>query len=296
LTSAHGGTVGWIGVIDTTMTLPDGRSLAYTDCGASDGPLVVYFHGAPTSRLDLIGFEESFSAFGVRVISPDRPGYGRSSPRPGRGFNDWPHDVAALVDHLGVERFAVMGASSGGPYVVACAAFLPERIVGAGVVAGVTDMGWPGAWEGYEVREATLMRIGDEAAAVRWCEEHYGPDGSKFLETDSEMAPADMAVLEDEAMATGFITTIGEAFHQGVGGFAQDITVQGRPWPFDPSGITAPTRVLHGQADTFVPIAHGRHTADVIPGASLVTFPDHGHLSIFTEIPQLSADLTQSLR
>jgi pimeloyl-ACP methyl ester carboxylesterase len=296
LTSAHAGTVGWIGVIDTTMTLPDGRSLAYTDCGAPDGPLVVYFHGAPTSRLDLIGFEESFSAFGVRVISPDRPGYGRSSPRPGRGFNDWPHDVAALADHLGVERFAVMGASSGGPYVVACAALLPERIVGAGVIAGVTDMGWPGAWEGYEVREATLMRIGDEAAAVRWCEEHYGPDGSKFLETGSEMAPADMAFLEDEARATGFITTIREAFHQGIGGFAQDITVQGRPWPFDPSVITAPTQVLHGQADTFVPIAHGRHTADVIPSASLVAFPDHGHLSIFTEIPQLSADLTHSPR
>jgi pimeloyl-ACP methyl ester carboxylesterase len=180
--------------------------------------------------------------------------------------------------------------------VVACAALLPERIVGAGVVAGVTDMGWPGAWEGYEVREATLMRIGDEAAAVRWCEEHYGPDGSKFLETGGEMAPADMAFLEDEAIATGFTTTIREAFHQGAGGFAQDITVQGRPWPFDPSVITAPTQVLHGQADTLVPIAHGRHTADVIPSASLVAFPDHGHLSIFTEIPQLSADLTHSLR
>lgn len=200
------------------------------------------------------------------------------------------------MDHLGVERFAVIGASSGGPYVVACAALLPERIVGAGVVAGVTDMGWPGAWEGYEVREATLMRIGDETAAARWCEEHFGPDGSKFLETGGEMAPADWAFLEDEAIATGFSTTIREAFYQGVGGFAQDVTVQGRPWPFDPSAITAPTRVLHGQADTMVPIAHGRHTADVIPGASLVPFPHHGHLSIFTEIPQLSADLTRSLR
>jgi len=111
-----------------------------------------------------------------------------------------------------------MGASSGGPYVVACAALLPERIAGAGVVAGVTDMGWPGAWEGYEVREATLMRLGDEAAAVRWCEEHFGADGSRFLETFGEMAPADMALLEDEAIATGFITTIGEAFRQGFGG------------------------------------------------------------------------------
>src|SRR5512140_2213427 len=138
------------------------------------------------------------------------------------------------------------------------------------------------------------MGIGDEAAAVRWCEEHYGPDGSRFFESAGEMAAADMALIEDEAVANAFFTTVKEAFHQGVGGFAQDITLQGRPWPFDPSVISAPTRVLHGQADTFVPMAHGRHTADVIPTASLVAFPDHGHLSIITEIPQLSADLTHS--
>lgn len=290
------GPVGSAGVIDTAMTLPDGRSLAYTDCGAPAGPLVVYFHGAPTSRLDLAGLEESFSALGVRAVSPDRPGYGRSSPQAGRGFSDWSHDVAALADYLGVERFAVMGLSSGGPYAVACAALLPQRIIGAGVIAGVTDMGWPGAWEGFGQLEATLMRIGDEAAAVRWCEERYGPGGSKFFEDIGELAPADVALLEDQTVAAGFFTTVSEAFHQGVGGFAQDITVQGRPWPFDPSLITAPTRVLHGQADTVVPIAHGRHTADLIPGASLTAFPDHGHLSIITEIPQLSADLTGALR
>jgi pimeloyl-ACP methyl ester carboxylesterase len=212
-------------VIDTVLTLPDGRSLAYTDCGEPADPLVVYFHGAPTSRLDLVGAEESFRAFGVRVVSPDRPGYGGSSPQAGRGFSDWAPDVAALADHLGAERFAVMGLSSGGSYAVACAALLPERIVSAGVVAGVTDMGWPGAWEGYEQSEATLMRIGDEAAAVRWCEEHYGPDGSRFFESVGEMAAADTALLEDEAIANAFFTTVSEAFHQGVGGFAQDITV-----------------------------------------------------------------------
>jgi pimeloyl-ACP methyl ester carboxylesterase len=283
-------------VIDAAVTLPDGRSLAYTDCGAPAGPLVVYFHGAPTSRLDLAGLEESFSTFGVRVVSPDRPGYGGSSPQNGRGLSDWAQDVAALADHLGAERFAVMGYSSGGPYVAACAALLPERIVTAGVVAGVTDMGWRGAWEGYDQLEATLMRIGDAAAAARWCEEQYGPDGSRFFESVAELAAADMALLEDEAVANGLVTTVSEAFRQGVGGFAQDITLQGRPWPFDPSQIMAPTRVLHGQADTVVPIAHGHHTADVIPGASLVAFPNHGHLSIVTEIPQLSADLADSLQ
>lgn len=283
-------------MLDTTLRLPDGRVVAYTDCGTPAGPVVMYFHGAPTSRLDLVALDDALAALGVRVVSPDRPGYGGSAPQPGRGWNDWPLDVAALADHLGVERFAVIGLSSGGPYSVACAALLPGRVAAAAVVAGVTDMAWPGAWLDYEENEATIMRLGDEGAALAWCEEHYGPDGSRFFEHTGEMAPADLALLSDEAMATSLFATMGESFRQGVGGFAQDITVQGRPWSFDPGTITAPTTVVHGETDTLVPLAHGRHTAELIPGATFVSLPDHGHLSTLTEIPQLCADLVASLR
>jgi pimeloyl-ACP methyl ester carboxylesterase len=159
---------------DHSLRLPDGRTLAYTDLGTPNGPTIMYFHGAPSSRLDLalLGLDVTFHELEVRVVSPDRPGYGGSSPRPGRRREDWPTDVAALADHLGVTRFAVMGASSGGAYAVACAALLPERVTSAGVIAGVTDMGWPPAWEGLDDNEAALMRIGDEAGAVAWCEEH----------------------------------------------------------------------------------------------------------------------------
>jgi pimeloyl-ACP methyl ester carboxylesterase len=115
----------------------------------------------------------------VRVVSTDRPGYGGSSPQAGRGLADWPAHVAALADHLGVERFAVLGASSGGPYAVACAALLPDRVASAGVVCGVTDFGWTGAWDGYPEAESELMRIGDEAEAVAWCQARYGHDGSR---------------------------------------------------------------------------------------------------------------------
>ena len=107
---------------DSSITLADGRLLAYTDIGAPGGPVVMYFHGAPSSRLDTTVFEDAFAALDVRMVSADRPGYGGSSPQPGRHREDWPSDVAALADRLGVERFAVMGVSSGGPYAVACSA------------------------------------------------------------------------------------------------------------------------------------------------------------------------------
>jgi pimeloyl-ACP methyl ester carboxylesterase len=190
-----------------------------------------------------------------------------------------------------------MGLSSGGPYAVACAAILSDRVASAGVVCGVTDFGWAGAWDGYPEDEVTLMRIGDEAGAVAWCEANYGPDGSGFLEGGfGEMAPADRAVLEDEARATAILATVGEAFRQGVGGYAQDVVVQGRPWSFDTGAIAAPVWVLHGEADTVVPVAHAHHTAEMIPEARLLTWPEHGHFSLTTEIPQLAADLVASLR
>jgi pimeloyl-ACP methyl ester carboxylesterase len=220
-------------VLDASVTLSDGRLLAYTDLGAPGGPVVMYRHGAPTSRLDLSGFEHAFAERGVRVVSADRPGYGGSSPQPGRRLEDWPSDVAALADHLGVERFAVMAWSSGGPYAVACAALLPGRVASAGVVAGVTDFGWPGAWNDYVEDEVTLMQIGDEAGAATWCEDRYGADGSGLIEAGlGKLAPADQAALQDRARATALMTTVGEALRQGVGGYAQDITLQGRAWSF----------------------------------------------------------------
>ena len=282
---------------DASVTLPDGRTLAYTDLGASSGPVVMYFHGAPTSRLDLAMFEDGFVARDVRVVSADRPGYGESSPQPGRCREDWPSDVTALADHLGVERFGVMGFSSGGPYAVASAALVTDRVAAAGVVSGVTDFGWPGAWDGYPEADTTLMRIGDEAQGTEWCEARYGPDGSRFMEAGvGELAPADQAALADEVFATALMTAVREAFRQGVNGYAQDIVLEGRPWSFDPSAIVAPVWILHGEADTLVPIAHGRHTRELIPGAELVTWPDQGHIRLITKIPDLTADLVAPLR
>ena len=109
------------------ITLPDGRRLAYAEFGTPDGRPVLYFHGAPSSRLEplLVG-DDAWRANGLRVIAPDRPGVGLSDFLPKRGFSQWPNDVVALADALGLERFGVIGMSGGGGYVAACAAKIPR--------------------------------------------------------------------------------------------------------------------------------------------------------------------------
>ena len=207
---------------------------------------------------------------------------------------DWPSDVAALADALGIDRFIVAGHSSGGPYAVACASLLPERVMAGIVLGGVTDMGWPGAWEGYVDSECELMRLPDEAAGVAWCVERYGEDGSGFFTaSDFEWAQPDNALFADEQIGPVLMSATAEALRQGVTGYAQDIILQGRPWPFGPQAIAAPIHVLHGALDTLVPLAHSRHTSEVIPGSTLRVLPEHGHATIVAELSTLASALAR---
>lgn len=276
---------------DDVVTLPDGRTLAYTTLGAPDGSPVCYHHGAPGSRYELAALDDAFRAAGVRLVTADRPGYGGSSPHAGRTTADGAGDLAVLADHLGIERFAVAGLSSGGPYAVACAALLRDRVTGAIVAAGNTDMSWSHAHEGYLDSELAIMALADPDAAVAACAERYGADGSRFLDGELDLGAADNAWLADEPNAAALLRAIDEAFRQGVTGYAHDIWVQGRPWSFDPAAITCPVVVAHGLDDQLVPIDHSRHTASLIPRARLRLLPGVGHLGLTDHLPSLAAEL-----
>lgn len=282
---------------DAKIRLGNGREVAYTDIGCHGSPCIFFFHGAPMSRLHLAYVEPKCVAERVRVVSPDRPGYGGSSPQPGRSMLDWPSDVAALADALQIDRFLVAGHSTGGPYAVACAALLPERVAAAIVLSGVTDMGWAGAWKGYGAEsERHLMHIPDEATAIAWCQHRFGTDGSGFLNvSDFEFGEPDNVLFADEQAGPAIMATVAEAFRQGVAGYAQDVVVQGRPWPFDPARIVVPVQVVHGEMDVLIPLAHARHTAERIPGSSLRVLAGHGHMTTVAELPTLASDLVRSL-
>lgn len=282
---------------DSQVRLPDGRELAYTDIGKVHWPCVMLFGGAPTSRLRAAYLEDDFLEVEMRLVSPERPGYGRSSPHSGRSMAAWPSDFAWLAEALGLEHCIVAGHSSGGPYAMACAVLKPNLVSAAITLAGVTDMSWPEAWEGYNAMEAELMRINDEEAAVAWCVERFGADGRGFFAAaDFKVAAPDAAFFADEQIAAKLAPARAEAFRQGVIGYASDIVVQGRPWPFDPSVIHLPVEVVHGDSDLVVPVAHSRHTADLIPGANLRILPGHGHFTILAELAVIAAEVSRSLR
>ena len=141
------------------MKLFDGRSLAYAEYGDPAGVPFVFMHGVPSSRLAGTMLHEGACKRGVRVIAPDRPGYGCSDPQPKRAILDWPSDVTALGDALGLGQVGVIGFSAAVPYVLACAVTIPERLSHVAILSGFGPLREPGIMAGMNRESIALYRL-----------------------------------------------------------------------------------------------------------------------------------------
>jgi pimeloyl-ACP methyl ester carboxylesterase len=99
---------------DLDVRLRDGRTLRAHDSGSADGITIVWHHGSPQTGALLEPLLSAAAARDLRLVGYARPSYGGSSPKPGRDVASAAADVAQVADVLGVDRFAVMGASGGG--------------------------------------------------------------------------------------------------------------------------------------------------------------------------------------
>ena len=125
-----------------TLTMPDGRDVGYADFGPTGATPVLWCHGGPGSRLEPLADAPAARDAGYRFIGIDRPGYGLSTPQPGRSIGGWVPDAIAVLDALEIERVAVAGVSTGGAYALALAAAAPERVTGVIACCALTDMRW----------------------------------------------------------------------------------------------------------------------------------------------------------
>lgn len=271
------------GAVDSataTTTLADGRTLAYAEFGDPDGAPVFVFHGGIGSRGFGMLFDDAGEAVGARLLAPDRPGYGRSDPQPGRELLDWPDDVAALADDLDLQTFGVLGVSGGGPFAAACARALSDRLTGAALASSA---GPPGSPTPFPVRVLmTVVRFAPWLARLPVSRpiRRARDDPVAAIETRA----ADKAEPEQEMWHSeaGRILTAStaEAARQGSKYVAREISLVAGPWGFRLEEIDGPVGVWHGQLDRTIPVATGEYLADAIPGADLKTHDDVGHLSL----------------
>jgi pimeloyl-ACP methyl ester carboxylesterase len=261
--------------------------MGYAEFGQADGEPLVLCHGFPSSRLAGALVDADARALGVRVIVPDRPGHGLSDFKRRRRVAHWVPDVASLADALGVDRFSVLGLSTGGAYAAACAALLPQRVRAAGIVSGWAPANAPKTKPGARLpfvpalgRHVRLLRRFSLARVAK----RLAKDGYTFLDKATRNAPAaDRDVVANEAVRRLLVDDMREAFRQGARGPARDARVVNRRWGFKLEEIRVPVWLWHGQADSNVPPPLARFLSERIPGSRTILYRADGHLSTFVD-------------
>ncbi len=281
-----------------TVVLPDGRRLGYAEWGDAQGWPVLFFHGTPSSRLGLEWAEDAAAAHGARVLSLDRPGHGLSDLAPGRTLLDWSCDVEAFADAIGLDTFAVAGWSGGGPYVLACAAAIPERLTGAAVLSGCGPLDTRAARRSSSDLDRTMLALSARSPrAARLvlmpvvAVARRNPQlAVKGIEQD--LSPRDLDVFRrlhpDPASAIEFFL---EAFRSGTSGVIDDYRVLASPWCLAPEDIEMPVHFWHGDADRMVALSEARAVAERMPNARFTVVPGEGHMLMMDHVHEVFAAL-----
>jgi len=277
-------------VRERTVPTPDGRTLAVEEAGDPAGQPVLVHDGMPNSRHIFAPVAADAAARGLRLISYDRPGYGGSTPHPGRSVADCAADARAICAGLGISRLAMWGISGGGPHLLACAALLPDLVTAAASLASLAPADAEGLdWfegMGQENRDDFKLQQTDKQAFRAKLEAEReetmaasGTDLAELLKT--LLTPADAAVLTGE-FAEHLAWTGREGLAPGLDGWWDDGEAFVRSWGFELSAIEVPVLLMHGRQDQFVPFGHGQWLAARIPGVEARLLDDDGHLTLVT--------------
>jgi pimeloyl-ACP methyl ester carboxylesterase len=303
-----------------TILLKDGRQLAYAQYGDPRGIPVFLFHGAPGSRIFRPPLDELTAKTGVRLITVDRPGLGGSDFQPGRRLSDWPADVSALADSLVLQRFAVCGHSAGGPYALACAARIPDRLTAAAAISGLGPVDAPGGLaplsrtESHR-RQSALAGLNGMRPRNRlgfayggyfpwpvwrlgiWILFRRGKDHpEEFVHPDAEdPANPDNAMLAMPGGLQVCLDSTREAFRRGVLGHAWDSYLAVHPWDFSLREIRMPVHVWHGLEDRDAPIGMARAVVRKLPDCRAHFLEGESHLLIFKYWEKILSALTTPL-
>ena len=291
-------------ITQRTVRTPDGRTLAIEDAGDPAGRPVLVHNGTPNSRHLYGPAAADAAARGLRLIGYDRPGYGGSTPQPGRTVADCAADVRAICAELGVERLAMWGVSGGGPHVLACAALLPDLVTAAASLASLAPadaegLDWVDGMGQENADYSRLLKTDPEAARTKLESDREqalaasAADLAKRLET--LLTPTDAAVLTGQ-FAEYLAYADREGLAPGAQGWWDDGVAHASPWGFEPSAIRMPVLLMHGRQDQFVPFGHGQWLAARIPGVDARLLDHDGHLTLETNrIGEVHAWLAERL-
>jgi len=287
-----------IQVVDRVIETGDGRAILVQEGGDPAGHAILVLHGTPNSRMLYRPHVVDAAERAIRLISYDRPGYGRSTAQSGRSIADCAADVRAIIDALDIDRLAVWGISGGGPHALACASMLPDRVVAAATLAstapfGAQDLDWF-AGVGQENVEGGELLLNDPAAARARLDRDRlellsSPTSDARAVNPTVVSPIDAAALTEE-LAQYYDQRNRDGLAGGVDGWWDDSVALLSPWGFSLETIRVPVMVWHGRQDRMVSFAHGEWLVKHLPTAEAHLTDHDGHLTLFAaRVPTVHA-------
>lgn len=277
----------------------NGFSIAYCEYGDPHGFPVLYCHGTPGSGVECALAENAARRHGLRLIAPDRPGYGETEAAYTMSYAAWAQGVMQLLRQLGITRYAVLGISGGGPNALALAAADAERVIALSLVCPLAPTVLP------ELARAThpfvqwlLRRMRHSPRWIDWLllrpVAAIGRVLPRMAVTSMRFynGRADRPCLTRPAVVELLTHNMRRAFHQGRAGGARDLRLMISPWDFSLNGITLPVKLWHGTADELLSPEHSRWIAAQLTLAELQLVPGAGHFSLpFDHIEPIMEDL-----
>ena len=255
-----------------TLHLPDGRQLGWAEYGVADGPAVFAMHGNPGSRLMFRIGAGPAQKLGARIIAPDRPGFGLSTPHPGRTLDDWLSDFAILVRRIGVERFSLLGISGGGPYATVSAAHFGGRVRALGLVSPIGPVAEVAdRIDMSEVQRRLFLHFPSRRRLMHWSTATVNAlfriaPGAYYDLFLRALPAVDRTILSEKDVKAQMIADVKESQRRSGDGSRSDLVIFSRPWGVDYSLISARATLWQGLDDTIVPVDAALELGRMMPG------------------------------
>jgi len=282
---------------DNQLTLPDGRRLGYASYGPDNGWPVLFFHGIPGSRHSSHSAGLVGQTHNARLIAFDRPGYGLSDSLKGRQIHDWPEDVEAALDVLGIDRFSLFGYSGGGPFALATAVAMPKRVASLTNVSAMGPLDTPEAEARLSHRQQferfVCARITPILRFKTWqAAQSIRADVGDYLASRARAAPEeDRLQIERPAINAMMRQDLLASVERGGGTLAHELSLMARSWEFDLTKVRAPMQLWHGTADDIVPLWVAESVAKRLPHAKTRYLSGLGHLLLLSHMNDIIEQL-----
>jgi pimeloyl-ACP methyl ester carboxylesterase len=268
-----------------TITTTDGRTVAYEVVGDPDGTPVFWQHGTGDSRLCKHPDDSLTAALGIKLVTADRPGVGKSSPKQGRSILDWVADAEAVADAAGLEQFIVAGHSGGGPHALAIAQRLGDRVTAIGLAAPIAPFDH-GVDKGM-VKDKDLKLI-FKLAHVKWLAaaagkveaKHYRKDIHSFVAHCAKEWKSDAPVFGDPVLEPMFEAEFTAAFEQGGVGALDDMWAF-LDWGFKPEDVAQPVELFVGTDDDILDPEMSSRLAARLPDCTTHQWDGAGHYAVY---------------